>query len=177
MSERPRKKHGEGSYDKIITNENEIEIADFINPWTFSTLFMSSDDVLFSWMREKGLLASRVPCSEYGKNCKLNKRGRTVDKFSFPCSKHSGVEITMRKFSFFEGSPYNIRDLCVFVKEYLEGHSLLQCALATGMDYKHIAVDWASYNREMFCQYTFDMCNMTQFEGKAELDESVWEEN
>lgn len=174
MSERPRKKHGEGSYDKIITNVNEIEIADFINPWTFSTLFMSSDEVLFSWMREKGLLASRVPSPECGKNCKLNKRGRTVDKFSFRCSKHSGVEITMRKFSFFEGSPYNIRDLCVFVKEYLEGHSLLQCALATGMDYKHTAVDWASYIREMFCQYTFDMYNMTQFEGEVELDESLF---
>ena len=94
MSERPREKHGEGSYDKIITNVNEIEIADFINPWTFSTLFMSSNEVLFSWMREKGLLASQVPCPECGKNCKLNKRGSTVDK-NFRFGVPSTVELKL----------------------------------------------------------------------------------
>ena len=174
MSERQRKKHGEGSFAKHIENVNDIEIADFINPWTFHCLFMSSNDVLFTWMRQKGLLASDIACPVCGKSCKLNKRSRGLDSFSFRCSKHSGVEISMRKHSFFEGSSYNIRDLCIFIKEYLEGHTLLQCALATGMDYRHTAVDWASFIREMFCEYTFNMYNMTQFEGEVEIDESLF---
>ena len=80
----------------------------------------------------------------------------------------------MRKFSFFEGSAYNIRDLMIFLKQYLEGSSLHQCALATGMDYRHTAVEWAGYIRELFCQYVFDKYNMTMFEGDVEIDESLF---
>ena len=58
MPERQRKKHSEGSFAKHIENVNNIEIADFINPWTFHRLFMSFNDVLFTWIRQKGLLAS-----------------------------------------------------------------------------------------------------------------------
>ena len=48
------------------------------------------------------------------------------------------------KIFIFEGSSYD-EISCVFIIEHIEGHSLLQCALSTGMDYKHTAVDWASY--------------------------------
>ena len=51
------------------------------------------------------------------------------------------------------------------IKHYLEGHSLHQCALSTGMDFRHTAVNWASYVREMFCEFTFNTYNMAPFEG------------
>ena len=33
----------------------------------------------------------------------------------------------------------------IFMKYYLEGHTLKQCALATNMDYKSTTINWASY--------------------------------
>ena len=62
----------------------------------------------------------------------------------------------------------------IFIKYYLEGHTLHQCALSTGMDYKHTAVNWASYIRELFCQFVFDTYNMMNFEGEVEIDESLF---
>lgn len=173
-TEKRRKIHGEGSYNLRISNINEIEIGDFQNPWTFHTLFMSSDEELFGWLRDKKLLISEVRCTQCNNVCKLYKRQRRKDGFSFRCNKHSNVELGIRKYSFFQGSAYNIRDLVIFVKYYLEGNSLLQCALSTGMDYRHTAVDWASFIREMFCQYTFDTYNFTQFQGDVEIDESLF---
>ena len=80
----------------------------------------------------------------------------------------------MRKNSFFEGSAYNLRDLMIFLKCYLEGNNLHQCALSTGMDYIHTAVDWASYIRELFYQYVYENYSMTTFEGGVELNESLF---
>ena len=80
--------------------------------------------------------------------------------------------VELRKWSFFEGPAYNI-GIYAFLNEYT-GHTSLQCAKATGRDYKHTAVDWGSFIWEMFCQYTYGMYNiMTQFEGEIELDESL----
>ena len=45
------------------------------------------------------------------------------------------------------------RDLVIFVKSYLEGHTLKQYALATSMDYMSSAVHWASYIRELFIEH------------------------
>lgn len=129
-----RKKHGEGSYDLMIRNVNEIEFEDFVNPWTFHHLFTSDTNEVFSWLRRQGLLASEITCSKCGTQATLKQRERSSDGYTFRCrgSKH---EYGMRKYSFFEGSAYNIRDLMIFIKQYLEGNSLHQCALATGMDY------------------------------------------
>ena len=80
----------------------------------------------------------------------------------------------MRKNFFFEKSSYNIRDLIIFIKYYIEGHSLHQCALNTGMDYRHTAVNLASYIRELFCQYVFDTYERITFDGEVEIDESIF---
>ena len=37
--------------------------------------------------------------------------------------------------------------------------------MATGTDCHHTAVEWAGYKLELFCQYVYDKCNMTMFEG------------
>ena len=52
-----------------------------------------------------------------------------------------------------------------FLKQYLEGSSMHQWALATGMDYRHTAEEWAGYIHELFCQYVFDKYTMTITEG------------
>ena len=170
-SDKSRKIHGEGSYDLIIRDVNKIEFKDFVNPWNFHSLFVSNDETVFAWLRKNGLLANELKC-HCGKTAKLNRRQRLKDKYSFRC--RGGHELSMRKNSFFEGSSYNIRDLMIFMKYYIEGHTLKRCALATNMDYKHTAINWASYVRELFCQYVFDAYSMMNFEGEVEIDESVF---
>ena len=128
-------------------------------------------DVVYSWLRKNGLLASDFTC-HCGKEAKLNKRNRLKDGYTFRCG--SQHEFTMRKNSFFEKSSYNIRDLIFFIKYYIEGHSLHQCALNTGMDYRPTAVNWASYIRELFCQYVFDTYERITFDGEVEIDESIF---
>ena len=169
--EKCRKTHGEGNYNLRIREVNNLEIKDFVNPWRFHSLFVSCDEQVYGWLRKNGLLASEITC-HCGKKAKLNKSVRLKDGYTFRC--RSDHEFTMRKKSFFERSSYNIRDLVIFIKYYIEGHSLNQCALSTGMDYKHTAVNWASYIRELFCQYVFDAYHMINFEGEVEIDESLF---
>ncbi|CAG2192718.1 unnamed protein product [Mytilus edulis] len=75
---------------------------------------------------------------------------------------------------FLEGSSFNIRDIIVFIKYYLECHTLLQCSKSANMDYKNTSVYWASYIRELFCQYVSTIYDYTEFEGEVELDESLF---
>ncbi|CAC5426613.1 unnamed protein product [Mytilus coruscus] len=42
------------------------------------------------------------------------------------------------------------------------------------MDYKNTSVNWASYIRELFCQYVSTIYDYTEFEGEVEFDESLF---
>ena len=57
----------------------------------------------------------------------------------------------------------------IFIKCCIEGHMLKRCALAIEMDYKHTAINWAKYVRELFCQYVFDAYSIVNFEGEVEI--------
>ena len=166
-----RKTHGKGNFNLKIEKVNELEFKDFVNPWSFHALFISCDEVVYAWLREKGFLASTLTC-HCGKEAKLNRRNRLKDGFTFRC--RGDHEFSMRKNSFFEGSSYNIRDLVLFMKTYIQGCSLKQCALSVGMDYRHTAVNWASYIRELFTQYVFDTYKTLKFTGEVEIDESLF---
>lgn len=95
-----RKTHGEGNYNLRIREVNDLEIKDFVNPWSFHSLFMSSDEQVYGWLRKNGLLASEIIC-HCGKKAKLNKRIRLKDGYTFRCG--SEHEFTMRKNSFLKG--------------------------------------------------------------------------
>jgi len=109
-----RKKHGEGSYHLQRKDSREFTFRDFRNPWTFSNLCLWSNDIFFPWLRENGLLSNslRWHC---GKTCSLNNRSKTTDGYSFPCS--SGHQFGIRKYSFLQGSSYDIRDLLLLIKK------------------------------------------------------------
>ena len=111
--EKCRKKHGEGNFQLRINEINALEIKEFQNPWSFHSLFISGDDIVYNWLRKNGLLASDLTC-HCGKEAKLNKRNHLKDGYTFRCG--SQHEFTMRKNSFFEKSSYNIRDLIIFYK-------------------------------------------------------------
>ena len=171
MALKSRKKHGEGNYCLMKSDIDDISITDFQNPWTFHNLFTQPDDVLFRWLTDQGLLAETIIC-ETGEVAKINKRKKSKDNYSFRCK--NGHEYGMRKNSFFEGSAYNIRDLVIFIKYYIEGHTLHQCALSTGMDYKSTAVNWASYIRELFMEHIHKQYETMKFNTDVEIDESLF---
>ena len=76
-----RKKSGEGSFQKMKTNDDEIEFKDLQNPWTFHHLFTTDDQTLYGWLRQNGLLAETVKCLG-GEVSKLQRRGKAADKFA-----------------------------------------------------------------------------------------------
>lgn len=149
----------------------EIEFKDFQNPWTLHHLFTRDDDSLFEWLRNHGLLAERIVC-DHGLSANLQYREKAAYNRAFRCSK--GHEITMLKYSYFEGSPYNVRDLIIFIKYYIEGHTLKQCSLATSMEYKNTAVNWASYIRELFMEHVHRSYENLKFSTDVEIDESLF---
>ena len=114
-------KHGEGSFNLMKANVQDIEFCDFKNPWTFNYLFTRDDNVLFHWLRNHGLLAEIVVCSNR-LSANLQYREKAAYNRVFRCRK--GHKITKLKNSFFEGSSYNIRDNVIFMKYYIEGHTL-----------------------------------------------------
>ena len=51
-----RKTHGKGNFNLKIEKVNELEFKDFVNPWSFHALFISCDEVVYAWLREKRLI-------------------------------------------------------------------------------------------------------------------------
>jgi len=84
------------------------------------------------------------------------------------------MEISIRKYSFFEKTKYTIQDMLTFIREFLLGSSLKKCSLNSGITYGHTAVDYASFIREIFKQYVHDMLENTKLSGRIELDESLF---
>lgn len=142
-----RKKHGEGSFDIQKFDALDVNFEDFRNIWSFTNLFRSSNTVVFEWLRRRDLLVSELECPTCSETCRITKRSSKSDGFTFRCK--NGHEYGIRKYSFFERSSFNIRYLIVFIKYYLEGHSLLRSAKSANMDYKNTAVNWASYIRDV----------------------------
>ena len=58
-----------------------------------------------------------------------------------------------------------------FIKYYIEGHTLKQCALATSMEYS-AAVNWGSFIRELFMGHVHLTYQHIKFNSDVEIDES-----
>ena len=84
--------------------------------------------------------------------------------------------IWMRKYSFFQGFSYVwhswINTFHIFF--YLNGHTLHQSASSAGMEYHHTSVNWASYVREIFCEFVYSTYKDIVFDGDVEIDESLF---
>ena len=130
-----------GGFRKRKQNVEEITIDDFVNPWNFFHVFNQSDEVVMNWCIKNGLIASELECPTCGGQMKLARRGSKATGFSFRCNTNKTHEVASRKFSFFENSKLTIQDIMVFVKSYLEGHTLFMTSKLSGVNYKSTAVD------------------------------------
>ncbi len=165
-----------GSFRTRERNIANINTANMHNPWNFFHLFMQDDDVVQSWMREQNLLATHIRCSicNDGTVCSLRKRSKATDGVSFRCPVNPSHEYSMRKFTWFEKSQLRIQDIMLFNQKYLEGCTLKQCSLDSGIAYKSTAVDWASFVRELFKENFARNIKELQLSGEIELDESLF---
>ena len=58
----------------------------------------------------------------------------------------------------------------IFIKYYIEGHTLKQCAIATSMEYKSTAVNWGSFIRELFMEHVHLTYQHIKFNSDVEID-------
>ena len=96
------------------------------------------------------------------------------------CTRNRNHEIGLRKFSFFERSHFPFADLMQFMKCFVDGESLHRMSTNTGMDYKKVSVDWASFCRELAVEYLYRYVlgrghnPPMKLRGDVEVDESCF---
>jgi len=162
---------GCGSFQQRINEVNEIEFRDFVTPWNFFAVFPSEDSVVIKWLQECGLLVSCMYCTRCDNHdMRLQKRSSSVDGVSWRCN--HGHEISIRQNSFFEKSHISLRDIMLFVYEFLKHQTLWRTSQQTGFCYKSTAIDWSNFVRDLFRQYTKDVVFNWKFSGDVEVDES-----
>ena len=146
------KKKKPGNFNNRKVESNSITFSNFSNPWNFFSVFLYEQDVVHQWCRDHGLLPLSLPCKSPGCDdvAMLRTRKGYVENEVFRCNTNVSHQRQTREFSFFEASKIPTNDILLFVKSYLDGCSLNQCASFAGINYGSTSVDWASHIRELF---------------------------
>ena len=183
MSEEEVSCNSGGNFRKRLTEPMDIMIRDFKNPWNFYFLFMCDEETITNWCRANGLLASSITCPVKVK-AGAGKKGSQIMKEcgglmlpksrSFRCTENRNHERTELSYSFFNKTQLTIPDVMVFIKNYLDNLTLLQCSKFTGIAYKSTAPNWSSYMREMFKEHFHRNTKHVKFSGTIEIDESFF---
>ena len=160
------------------TSIEDIEFVDFINPYTFASLCLSSQTELVKWLQNRGLIAKSLDCHKCGSKCTLSVRNKLSEGFSLRCAFNKNHEYSIKRNSFFSHSQVLLRDLLVFIRTYLNKASLKLCADEAGIDYHHTAVEWAKSVRKIFVEYVYrevvSEANPMKLRGIVEVDESLF---
>jgi len=75
---------------------------------------------------------------------------------------------------FFANSHLHIPDVMKFLITYAEGWSLYHCSQIAGVGYGSMAVDLASFCRDLFTEYYVRHVRDEQFSGEVKIDESLF---
>ena len=81
---------------------------------------------------------------------------------------------SVRKYSFFERTHFTIQDIILFIKQYLDGVTLLEASRQAGIFYQKSGVDWASFIRELFKEDLHRSLPHIRLSGEVEIDESLF---
>ena len=73
--------------------------------------------------------------------------------------------------SVFREIHYTIPDILMFLKNPLDGHTLLECCKQSGMSYQSSGVDGGSYIRELFAR---TLLGRTTFTGQVDIDHPMF---
>ena len=188
MSDNVGSRRGGGSFRERLLCGEDIKIKDIDNPWDFYHLFMSNENSRNNWCSDNNLLASIVKCPSKVKNGK-NEDGRNIyedcgrdmnvkdhrgkpGNSTFRCTKNRNHERGLRYLSYFENANITILDIMVFIKSYLDKLTLSQCPTFTGMSYKSMAVNWASFLLELFKEHFHTNIKERTIFSEIEIDKS-----
>jgi len=149
---------------------NNIEFRDFVTPLNFFAVFLSDDSIVIKWLQEHGLLLGRMCCMRCDNwDMHLQTRKSSIDGVTWRCN--YGHEISITRNSFFENSHISLRDIMLFVYEFLKHQTLWKTSQQTSFCYKSTAINWANFVRDIFCQYINDDVFNVKFNGDIEVDE------
>lgn len=166
-----------GNY-RLRKTDNLMELSptDLENPWNFYSLMTLSDELVYEWLRTQGLLASSVPCvvPDCEGTMHLRSSSRNPGGSIFRCNVDRLHTRNCRANSLFEKTNLSIQDIILFIKSYLDGCSLGQCARFSGVSYNTTAVHWGSYIRELFKEHFHNNIKRKQLSGIIEIDESLF---
>ena len=128
--------------------DNENEFSSFHNPWVFHEFFRGSMKNIILWFQAKNLIRTELVCSKCGSMCKMCRRERCLDGFSFRCE--SGRhEYSIRIDSLFENFRFSIADIILFLINLLDGMTLKQNAFKINVNYRQAAPRWAKIVRRV----------------------------
>ena len=65
----------------------------------------------------------------------------------------------------------------LFIKQYLDGFTLLATSRQARISYQKSGLDWASFIRELFKEDLHRSLPHIRLSGEVEMDESIWPEN
>ena len=151
---KPQSKRHMGNFarhDARDFNVDAVEFKDFKNPWTFYAFFSGNKLNIIEWFVAKNLLISDLICCVCDKVCRLSKRDRCVDGYTYRCAsgKH---EYSLRSGSIFQNFRFSMPDVISFMFNLLDGDTLRQNALKIGVNYRMAAPRWARIVREVMAQ-------------------------
>ena len=126
-------------------------------------------------MQKEKLLAQNYTCVTCNQLCPLWKKANTPLGRMFTCRvNRCHTKSILSTLSFF-GTRIEIRDLLLFIYNYLDGLPQYKCREKAGIGSCHTEVDWSSFIRDTFLEDMYIIINSEfQFEGDIELNESLF---
>ena len=150
----------------------KLPLSELENPYNLYALLNVPWEAFREYLKRQGLLPTRMKCQKCNKTAYLSKRSRNLEGMGWKCKDNH--ETTMRRFSFFAKAHFFTQDIINFIVCYITGSSLLHCSKISAFAYKNSAVDWASYVRELFVQWVYEVMRKKVFHGTVEVDESLF---
>ena len=130
---------------------NECEFKDFHNPWKFHDFFAGDKLKIIQWFQSKNILHNNLICSKCGRSCRLCRRNRNIDGYSFRCE-GGHHETSVRTYSIFENFRFSLADVTLFILNLLDGMTLRDNSRKIGVNYKQAAPRWAKIVRYIMAE-------------------------
>lgn len=163
--------------ERIVDNIIDIAPAEYAKSLNFFHPFAQSDEDVYFWCRQNGLVATSYAC--HVENCTgkmtLAALCRAHCGVIFRCNVNRQHTKSSRSYSFWTLDRSNLVLQCIilFIKSYLEKNSLAQCARISGVANTSNAVNWLSFMREVFNEYFHNTLRNVKFQGTVKIDVTI----
>ena len=142
-------------------------------------------DEFIQWLMKGGPISEQMQCPACACTWTLQRWSKNIDQVCWRCWTAKAHEISVRKCSFFERAHFTIQDIkkrahftiqdtMLFIKQYLDGFTLLATSRQAGISYQKSGVNWASFIRELFKEDLHRSLLHIRLSGEVEIDESLF---